>query len=341
MAVGNTFGATALSSYGGFWLSYAILLNPQWDLLAAYSTTEAGADPLRVNSALGFYLTGWFIFTTLMLLLTLRSTVMFFSLFFTLDLAFLFLAVAAFTADNGNASTATNLNKAGGVFGLLAAFLAWYNAFAGIADSGYVMLALTLALSGLPFPPSLFLSFSVSAMSCPLFFFFFFSFSSRLSSLFPPLSLSLRFLVCCVGLSPIRLQFLTSPLVSNKWASNAPHMSPISASFSSHSAALSRWGMPQLPLLLERHNLFFSSLCLCWSNICPQNDDACSRLFFIIPHPPRHTRTLATSLIGLSPLTNAFFFLRSNSFFVVPVFHFPWSEKGYESRKAKPAGLSD
>jgi len=28
MAVGNTFGATALSSYGGFWISFAIILTP-------------------------------------------------------------------------------------------------------------------------------------------------------------------------------------------------------------------------------------------------------------------------------------------------------------------------
>jgi succinate-acetate transporter protein len=28
MAVGNTFGATALSSYGGFWISFAITLTP-------------------------------------------------------------------------------------------------------------------------------------------------------------------------------------------------------------------------------------------------------------------------------------------------------------------------
>lgn len=28
MAVGNTFGATALSSYGGFWLAFAITLTP-------------------------------------------------------------------------------------------------------------------------------------------------------------------------------------------------------------------------------------------------------------------------------------------------------------------------
>ena len=28
MAGGNTFGATALSSYGGFWISFAIALTP-------------------------------------------------------------------------------------------------------------------------------------------------------------------------------------------------------------------------------------------------------------------------------------------------------------------------
>lgn len=28
MAVGNTFGATALSSYGGFWIGTAIILTP-------------------------------------------------------------------------------------------------------------------------------------------------------------------------------------------------------------------------------------------------------------------------------------------------------------------------
>ena len=28
MAVGNTFGATALSSYGGFWITFGIVLTP-------------------------------------------------------------------------------------------------------------------------------------------------------------------------------------------------------------------------------------------------------------------------------------------------------------------------
>ncbi|KAI1131848.1 gpr fun34 family protein [Nemania abortiva] len=129
MAVGNTFGATALSSYGGFWISYAIILTPSFAVLTPY-TSEADTA-----SVLGFFLIGWFIFTFILLLCTLRSTVMFFCLFLTLDLAFLFLAVAEFAGSNGNATASLGLQKTGGVFGLLAAFLAWYNAFAGIADT--------------------------------------------------------------------------------------------------------------------------------------------------------------------------------------------------------------
>ena len=94
-----------------------------------------------------------FIFTTILLLATLRSTVAFFFLFFTLDMAFLMLALGYYehgyvalkpascdflmTDLSGKKSAAgpnENLNKAGGVFGILAAFAAWYNALAGILE---------------------------------------------------------------------------------------------------------------------------------------------------------------------------------------------------------------
>lgn len=130
MACGNTFGATALSSYGGFWISYAILLTPNWGI-----TAKTGPYEGNVYSVLGFFLTGWFIFTTILLLCTLRSTVAFFLLFFTLDLAFLFLAMEQYANDLGNKSAGLALQKTGGFFGFLAAFLAWYNALAGIQDS--------------------------------------------------------------------------------------------------------------------------------------------------------------------------------------------------------------
>ena len=76
---------------------------------------------------------GWFIFTFVLLLVTLRSTVAFFILFFTLDLAFLFLGIGYLQRDSTN-SPNPPLIKTGGFFGLLASFAAWYNALAGIAD---------------------------------------------------------------------------------------------------------------------------------------------------------------------------------------------------------------
>jgi len=136
MAVGNTFGATALSSYGGFWISYAIIITGggmSYGVVDAYTPAASTTDMKHLSSALGFYLIGWWIFTTICLIATLRTTVAFLSLFFTLDLAFLMLGCAHFiTGPGGHPSK--NLTTAGGVFGLMAAFLAWYCALAGMLD---------------------------------------------------------------------------------------------------------------------------------------------------------------------------------------------------------------
>jgi succinate-acetate transporter protein len=131
MAVGNTFGATALSSYGGFWLSFAIILTPGGFEIASTLSTEGG-EAAFLNS-FGLFLMGWFIFTTILVLCTLRSTVAFFFLFFTLDMAFLLLGIGYL--QNDGAKPQGGCIVAGGAFGLMAAFAAWYNALAGIADS--------------------------------------------------------------------------------------------------------------------------------------------------------------------------------------------------------------
>ncbi|GFN17638.1 hypothetical protein AtubIFM55763_002452 [Aspergillus tubingensis] len=132
MAVGNTFGATALSSYGGFWISFAIILTPGGFEIES-SIESAGGATMFYNS-MGLYLLGWFIFTTVLLFCTLRSTVAFFCLFLFLDLTFLLLGVG-YLQRNSAGEPNTPVIKAGGFFGLLAAFAAWYNALAGIADS--------------------------------------------------------------------------------------------------------------------------------------------------------------------------------------------------------------
>lgn len=135
MAVGNTFGATALSSYGGFWLSFAIILTPGGFNIVEALEKDSSAP---FTNSFGLYLMGWFIFTFILLLCTLRSTVAFFSLFFTLDMAFLLLGLGYLYADP---TPHEGLIKAGGYFGLFAAFLAWYNALAGIADSSNRLVA--------------------------------------------------------------------------------------------------------------------------------------------------------------------------------------------------------
>jgi len=133
MAIGNTFGATALSSYGGFWISYAIILTPGgFEIAAAYSS------PVNLNHAIGLFLAGWFIFTTILLSCTLRSTVAFFLLFFLVDIAFLLLMIGHFFLSSTGMPNILII-KAGGYFGLFAAFAAWYNALAGITDTRYLL----------------------------------------------------------------------------------------------------------------------------------------------------------------------------------------------------------
>ncbi|KAL1957627.1 hypothetical protein VTO42DRAFT_5738 [Malbranchea cinnamomea] len=144
MAVGNTFGATALSSYGGFWISYAIIYTPGFGII---TSTTASETKTGLNAVVGFWLIGWWIFTTIMLILTLKTSVIFFLLFFTLDLAFLFLAIGHFIQQDPGVNH-KGLIKTGGFFGLLAAFLAWYTALAGIAENSNSFIKFPL----FPFP---------------------------------------------------------------------------------------------------------------------------------------------------------------------------------------------
>jgi len=127
MAVGNTFGATALSSYGGFWIAWAIIETGSFGIAEEYSTSQ-------FNDALGYFLMGWFIFTFLLALCTFKSTVAFCSLFVMLDITFLLLAVGHFIHTPAGKSN-PDLIFAGGIFGLITAFIAWWNALAGLLEN--------------------------------------------------------------------------------------------------------------------------------------------------------------------------------------------------------------
>ena len=116
---GNTFSATAFSSYGAFWLSFAALLLPGLGgaaLLEGKSTTHA---------AIGIYLLGWAIFTGIMMIASFRTTGATAAVFVLLFLTFLCLAIAKLS---GNASFGTY----GGYLGIVTAIAAWYDAAAGV-----------------------------------------------------------------------------------------------------------------------------------------------------------------------------------------------------------------
>lgn len=56
MAIGNTFGATALSSYGGFWIAFAIILTPGgFNIESTYLAATDGSPEMFLN-ALGLFL---------------------------------------------------------------------------------------------------------------------------------------------------------------------------------------------------------------------------------------------------------------------------------------------
>jgi len=110
---GNTFGATAFSSYGAFWL-------------AAGTSIQFGLIPN--HHAFGFFLLGWTIFTFIMLLGTLRISGALIALFFMLFVTFVLLTLGEFGWTPGG--------HLGGYAGLITAFIAWYTAAAGLLASG-------------------------------------------------------------------------------------------------------------------------------------------------------------------------------------------------------------
>ena len=118
---GNTFGATAFSSYGAFWLSFAALLIPGFGVAFGAKTGPSG-------TALAWYLLGWTIFTGLMMLGSLRTNVATAAVFILLFITFLLLALGAFNGQGAG----TGLTQIGGYVGILTAIVAWYTALAGV-----------------------------------------------------------------------------------------------------------------------------------------------------------------------------------------------------------------
>ena len=112
----NTFGATAFTSFGGFWLSFF-----------AFQLFAGNVPPADVGHAVGLYLIAWGIFTTYMWVASFKVSVAVNLVFFLLALTFFFLGIG----DSGGHETITHI---GGYFGIATAIAAWYASFAGVTN---------------------------------------------------------------------------------------------------------------------------------------------------------------------------------------------------------------
>src|SRR4051812_27209751 len=95
---GNTFGATAFTSYGAFWLSF-------WAFEQFYAKDIT--DKVALGNAVGLFLIGWGIFTAYMFIASLRVSVAVAVVFFLLAATFIVLGV-------GNAEADKSIVHAGG-----------------------------------------------------------------------------------------------------------------------------------------------------------------------------------------------------------------------------------
>jgi uncharacterized protein len=125
---GNTFGALAFSSYGGFWLSF-------WYLLNHLPTDTQGND---LSHGVGLYLLGWAIFTAYMFIASTRVSGAVMAVLLALTLTYIALAISWF--DNVN----LDWLKVGGWLGIVTALLAWYTSFATVTNFTFKRVVLPL-----------------------------------------------------------------------------------------------------------------------------------------------------------------------------------------------------
>ena len=114
----NVFGATAFSTYGGFWIGLGL-----WALLVA----PKAASPAAAGHDLGWILLAFAIFNTYMLILSTQVNMAVFLVFLTLEITEIILFIGNFGGSSGTV-------KFGGYVGIVTALVAWYASAAGVSN---------------------------------------------------------------------------------------------------------------------------------------------------------------------------------------------------------------
>ncbi|MFN2451817.1 MAG: acetate uptake transporter [Candidatus Dormibacteria bacterium] len=119
---GNTFAATAFTSYGAFWFSFFLLV--QYFLAPIKAAGGVSAE----NNFLGLYLLAWGIFTAYMFFASLGSAR-------AVSVVFILLAATFFLLSAGKYAVSETITHIGGYVGLATAAAAIYASFADVLNA--------------------------------------------------------------------------------------------------------------------------------------------------------------------------------------------------------------
>jgi uncharacterized protein len=120
----NVFGATAFSTYGGFWMGIGIYV------VLAHTTSFLGSlTATDVGNSLAWFLFAFAVFNTYMLIGSMRVNVAVFMVFLTLEITEILLVIGNFRVAHGDSAW---ILHAGGWAGVVTAGVAWYTSAAGV-----------------------------------------------------------------------------------------------------------------------------------------------------------------------------------------------------------------
>jgi succinate-acetate transporter protein len=130
----NVFGATAFSTYGGFWIGLFLWVQ----FVAPHAASAAAA-----SHDLGWILLAFAIFNTYMLIMSTQLNIAVFGVFLTLEITEIVLFIGNFTMNS-------SVVHIGGVIGVITALVAWYTSAAGVANGIGGRIALPVGPALLP-----------------------------------------------------------------------------------------------------------------------------------------------------------------------------------------------
>jgi succinate-acetate transporter protein len=123
----NVFGATAFSTYGGFWMALGFFVT----LVLVSKTAAAAVTGPNLLNGLAWFLFAFAIFNFYMLLWSSKVSVAVFLVFLTLQVTEVLLCIGFFREAHGQSAWITH---AGGWAGVVTAGVAWYASAAGVVN---------------------------------------------------------------------------------------------------------------------------------------------------------------------------------------------------------------